>query len=396
MLNGKKKYTLVVVENKKQIKDFLDFPLNIYKHDKNWIRPLDDEIEKVFDREKNKLFKTGDAIRWLLYDANGKIAGRIAAFYDERTAKKNEQLTGGIGFFECINDKEAAHVLFSKSKEWLEAKGMEAMDGPVNFGDRNNFWGCLADGFHEPVFNMPYNPPYYNELFESYGFKNYFNQYTYHIDVKGGVQSPVLREKGLRLLNNKDYHFETIKNKPGDEVARDYMIIYNKAWARFPGVSQIKIQHAKALFKAIKPILDPAALVFGYYKNEPVAFYIMVPDLNQIIYDFNGKMNLLNKAKLFYRLKIKKVCTRLIGLIFGVVPEHQKKGVESAILRRFEDEIFSDGFPYTDLEMNWIGDFNPVMMKFVQQIGGKIYKTHITYRYLFDRTKEFKRAPRSF
>ena len=395
MPNDKKRYRLLVVQTQKHIKDFLDFPDTIYKNDKNRIRPLDDEIEKVFDRDKNKLFRTGDAVRWLLYDTQGNIVGRMAAFYDKRTAEKYEQPTGGVGFFECIDDKNAAHTLFDAAKAWLAERGMEAMDGPVNFGDRNNFWGCLADGFHEPVFNMPYNPPYYNELFESYGFKNYFNQYTYHVDVKGGVQSKVLREKGKRLLKNRDYHFETVEKKSGDEIARDYMTIYNKAWARFPGISQIRMQHAKALFNAIKPILDPRAVIFGYYKNEPVAFYIMVPDLNQVIYDFNGKMNLLNKAKLFYRLKIKKVCTRLIGLIFGVVPEHQKKGVESAILLRFEDEIYNDNFPYTDLEMNWIGDFNPVMMKFVQQIGGKIYKTHITYRYLFDRTKEFKRAPRS-
>jgi GNAT superfamily N-acetyltransferase len=83
-------------------------------------------------------------------------------------------------------------------------------------------------------------------------------------------------------------------------------------------------------------------------------------------------------------------------MIFGVVPEHQGKGVESAILLRFEKEIKEKGFPYSDLEMNWIGDFNPVMMKFVEQIGGKIYKTHVTYRYLFDRSKEFKRADLSF
>jgi hypothetical protein len=82
-------------------------------------------------------------------------------------------------------------------------------------------------------------------------------------------------------------------------------------------------------------------------------------------------------------------------VIFGVVPEHQGKGVESAIILQFEKEIKAGRILYTDLEMNWIGDFNPVMMKLVQQIGGSIHKTHVTYRYLFDRSKEFKRARKS-
>ena len=389
-------FSLVVVDSKKLVGEFLNLPSQINKGEENWIRPLDEEVEKIFDKSRNKLFKTGAAVRWLLYDSGGNAVGRMAAFYDKRTAAKNDQLTGGIGFFVCIDDKEAAHTLFDAGKKWLQQKGMEAMDGPVNFGDRNSFWGCLVDGFSEPVFNMPYNPSYYKELFESYGFRNYFNQYTYHIDVYTGVQSPVLREKGERLLRNKDYHFRTIKGMSDDEVAQAYMTIYNKAWARFPGVSSIRIQHAHALLNSIKPILDRRTFIYGYYKNEPVVFYIMVPDLNQIIYDFDGKLNLLNKAKLLYRLKIRKISTRLIGMIFGVVPEHQGKGVESAILLRFEKEIKEKGFPYTDLEMNWIGDFNPVMMKFVEQIGGKIHKTHVTFRYLFDRSKEFKRAGLSF
>lgn len=389
-------FSLVVVENSSLIVDFLKLPSAIYHNQKSWIRPLDDEIEKIFDKSKNKLYKTGDAIRWLLYNSDGNVIGRMAAFYDKRTAAKNDQLTGGIGFFVCVDDKEAAHTLFDAGKEWLQQKGMEAMDGPVNFGDRNSFWGCLVDGFSEPVFNMPYNPSYYQELFESYGFKNYFNQYTYSIDVQTGVQSPVLRLKGERLLKNQDYHFEIFERKNRERIAEDFKTIYNKAWARFPGVSKMRLQHVNALFNSIKAIMDKRAFVLGYYKDEPIAFYIMVPDINQLIYDFDGKMNLLNKIKLLYRLKVLNKCTRLIGLIFGVTPEYQGKGVESAILLRFEKEIAKAKFTYTDLEMNWIGDFNPVMMKFVEQIGGKIHKTHVTYRYLFDRSKEFTRADLSF
>ncbi len=391
-----KSFKTVVVNNEKRVREFLDFPDTLYRSNKYRIRPLDEEIEKVFNPDTNKLFRHGEARRWLLLDAKGHISGRIAAFYDKKSALKNKQPTGGVGFFDCINDQTAANFLFDTGKAWLEKKGMEAMDGPVNFGDRDNFWGCLADGFDlEPVFNMPYNFPYYNNLFEGYGFKNYFNQYTYHIDVQGGSHSPVIREKAARLHRDPAYHFEILSKKNASRIANDFMVIFNKAWARFPGVSRIRKEQARAIFKTLKPIMDRRAVIFGYYHDEPIAFYVMVPDLNQIIRKFNGKMNLLNKLRLMAGLKVLKKCNRLIGLIFGVVPEHQGKGVESAIVARFEEEIFSGRVKYTDLEMNWIGDFNPGMMKLVGQIGGEIHKTHITYRYLFDRNKKFERAAKT-
>ncbi|VAW30333.1 hypothetical protein MNBD_BACTEROID07-1960 [hydrothermal vent metagenome] len=390
------KFHTVVVDGGERIRDFLDFPATLYKSDKNWIRPLDEEIEKVFNPETNKLFRHGKAVRWVLLNEKQKPVGRLAAFYDRKSALKNKQPTGGIGFFDCIDNQNAANILFDTGKTWLQNRGMEAMDGPVNFGDRDNFWGCLAEGFqYEPVFNMPYNYPYYNNLFENYGFKNYFNQYTYHIDVQGGSHSPVIGEKAVRLHRDPAYHFEILSKKNASRIANDFMVIFNKAWARFPGVSRIRKEQARALFKTLKPIMDRRAVIFGYYHDDPVAFYVMVPDLNQIIRKFNGKMNLLNKLQLMADLKIFKKCNRLIGLIFGVVPEHQGKGVESAIVARFEEEIFSGRVKYTDLEMNWIGDFNPGMIKFVGQIGGEVRKIHITYRYLFDRNRKFERAKKT-
>ncbi|MCD4664954.1 MAG: hypothetical protein K8R68_06750, partial [Bacteroidales bacterium] len=170
-------FSLLEVIDKKAVKRFLDFPANIYKDNNNWIRPLDKDIEKIFNPNKNKLFRKGKAIRWILLNEDNKVVGRIAAFYHSETANKNDQPTGGCGFFDCIDNKEAAFILFDAAKKWLTNEGMEAMDGPVNFGTRDNFWGCLAVGFFEPVYNMPYNHKYYNKLFESCGFQSYYNQY---------------------------------------------------------------------------------------------------------------------------------------------------------------------------------------------------------------------------
>lgn len=389
-----KNYTLIVVSVPSSESEFLDFPSRLYKSDPNYIRPLDEEVKAIFDPAKNKLFRNGDAKRWLLKDDNNKTVGRIASFYNEALSKANDQPTGGLGFFDSINDVEASKILFDASREWLVGKGMEAMDGPINFGERDSFWGCLVDGFYPPIFNMPYNFPYYKDLFESYGFQNYFNQYTYHRLLVPGKLTPVVEEKAMKILNNKDYHFKTIDTKNTDKFIEDFMIIYNKAWARFPGIKKLSKAHAAALFKSLKPIMDPRLILYGYYKNEPVAFFIMMPDINQIIREFDGKLNMINKLKLFFKIKYTSATDKVIGRIFGVVPEHQGRGVEAGLIKTFEKIVIKPKFHYKDLEMNWIGDFNPIMMKVCEQIGATILKTHITYRYLFDRSLPFKRAKR--
>lgn len=385
------KYILQEVKDKKKVKWFLDFPETLYTKDNNWIRPLDDDIEKIFDPKRNKSFRNGKAIRWILVDGNNEIIGRVAAFYNSKSANKNDQPTGGIGFFDCINNQDAADILFNASKKWLKSEGMEAMDGPISFSSRDNFWGCLSDGFYEPIYNMPYNHSYYNDLFTNYGFKNYFNQFTYHLPLIVGNLKPAIVEKANRLRRDPNYTFSIYSRRERDKFALDFMDIFNNAWAKFPGVQPFRKASAIALFRSLKAIIEPKLLIYTYYKNKPIAFFIMIPDLYQIIRKFHGKFHIINKLRLIYHVRVKKTCTRAIGLIFGVIPEFQGKGVAESMVKFFEDEV-NVGIKYTDLEMNWIGDFNPSMMKLSKQVGGSIRKTHITYRYLFDREKEFKRA----
>src|SRR5690348_13845979 len=170
------------VQTAKDRRDFLNLPVKIYRDYPNWIRPLDKDIEAVFDNRKNKFFRHGKCSRFLLKDDNGNVIGRVAAFINDKTSKRESQPTGGIGFFECINDKSAAHFLFDHCKQWLQQRGMEAMDGPINFGERDSWWGLIVEGFTPPPYKMNYNPPYYIELFESYGFRTYFEQWCYSLD----------------------------------------------------------------------------------------------------------------------------------------------------------------------------------------------------------------------
>lgn len=390
-------YTLTEVKTKRDIRRFLDFPSTLYKNDPVWIRPLDNDIEIVFDRTKNKLFDGGDAIRWLLTDASGKIVGRIAAFYNDKLAAATEQPTGGCGFFECIDSQEAANVMFDAARQWLVERGMEAMDGSVNFGDRMMWWGVLKDGFTEPIYGMNYNFGYYNDLFEAYGFLNYFDQHTFKRHLQMNALSEATYLKAERLFADPDYKFEYIVGHDIKKVAQDFRKVYNKAWANFTGVPQMSEQHANELLKTLKPIIDRKLIYFAYYKGEAVGFFVMIPDINQAIKYLNGKFGIIQKLRFMYLLKCKKVCRRIFGIIFGVASDFQGKGIESGLIRLYERTMGdpAEKLNYDYMELSWVGDFNPVMIRMVEtQVNAVKYKRHITYRYLFDREKPFTRAPR--
>ena len=389
------KYTLEEVITPRQEKEFLDLPKRMYKGDPNWITPLDSDIKKIFDPARNELFDGGEAVRWLLRDGSGKAVGRIAAFYNRAQAATSEQPTGGCGFFECVDDTEASAMLFDATREWLQSKGMEAMDGPVNFGDRSDWWGVLVEGFTSPLYCNPYNFPYYKNLFEAYGFQNYFNQYTYLRDITVGQLNPSLVEKAERLFQTEGYKFGYASDKNLEDYAEDFREVYNKAWAPFTGVKPIGAGHARKILKRLKPIVDVKLIYFAYFEGQPIGFFIMIPDINTVIGKFGGKFGLWQKIRFLIDMKLKKA-NRIFGLIFGVMPEFQGKGIEAGLIKSFENTVIDGGATqYGSMELAWIGDFNPVMMRVVESyVCARKYKTHVTYRYLFDREKEFTRAPR--
>ena len=138
---------IIEVIEKSETKAFHQVPFLIYKDFKNWIPHLQQDIEKIFDPATNKAFRGGEAKRWILKDDKGVVIGRIAAFIDPKYYKSFKQPTGGIGFFECINNKDAAFLLFNTAKKYLLDKGMKAIDGPINFGEKNEYWGLLVQNF---------------------------------------------------------------------------------------------------------------------------------------------------------------------------------------------------------------------------------------------------------
>lgn len=392
------KYILKEVKTASEERVWLHVDRPIYKDCPMWVCPLDNDIRNVFNPERNKKFNNGEAIRWTAFDcATGEAVGRIAAFYENNASDDYEQPTGGCGFFECIDSQQVANMLFDACRDWLKSKGMEAMDGPINFGSRDAWWGLLVDGFqYQALYTNPYHQPYYKALFENYGFQNYFNQNTYVWRAESGVLSEVALEKARRVLSNPEYQIKDVTNTDLSEAAENLRTIYNKAWALFTGVKPMSEQEAQKLMQTLKPIIDPNLIYFAYHNDVPIGFFVMVPDLNCVIGKFSGRFGIIEKLRLMWELKVRKSCDRVFGIIFGITPEYQGKGIESAIMTYILENYIQTGrSPYKTFEFAWIGDFNPVMNKMIERyVCATRHKMHTTYRYLFDRTKEFTRCPR--
>ncbi len=381
----------VLVTDKKTLKQFHRIPSIIYSDDPNYIPHLFQDIDKLFDPSKNKLLRKGKARRWIFLNENEKLVGRIAAFINPKTAYTEKQPTGGIGFFESINNQDTANFIMNTAKNWLEQEGMEAMDGPINFGERNQFWGLLIKNFEAPPsYGMNYNPPYYQELMENYGFQTYFEQYLYKRPVLMPVQE-VFKRKSKKIISNEEIRVTNIVDIPINQVVEDFRTVYNAAWGGHNHFKPITQPAAQKIFNSLKPVIDPRIVIFAYYKDEPIGFFINIPELNEIFKYVDGKLNWLGKLKFLYH-KWRQTPRTMVGIVFGVSRDWQGEGVESAMID-WAGNYLTKNTNYREIVMTWIGDFNPKMIKVCENLGAKRFREMKTYRYLFDRTKVFERAP---
>jgi hypothetical protein len=384
---------IIQVNTPQAAKQFLQVAIAINKNDPNWIQPLDKDINDVFDKAKNKAFRFGEIERWILQDNSGNLIGRVAAFVNKKYKNKGDDIpVGGMGFFECINNQGAANVLFDTAKNWLQQKEVQAMDGPINFGERDRWWGLVTMGFYEPLYCMNYNPPYYVQFFENYGFKIFFNQICFGMQPKEPLK-PKMFERYKPYENDKDFTAEHIKKSNLEKYATDFATVYNAAWAGHGGLKQMAAEQVIIMFKKMKPVMDEKIIWFAYHKNEPIAIFINLPDLNQWFKHLHGKFGLLQKLH-FLWLKKFVPNKKFNGLVFGIVPEWQGKGIDAFIIVESAKVIQSPTVPYTQYEMQWIGDFNPKMINIAESLGETYRSRNLaTYRYLFDREKEFIRHP---
>ena len=193
------------------------------------------------------------------------------------------------------------------------------------------------------------------------------------------------------IAADPNYKAAMFKKSQVEKFAKDFAYVYNKAWAGHGGGKSMEEKAAVKMFKTVKPVIDEHICWFAYYKDEPIGLWVNLPDLNQYFRHLNGKFGLIEKIRFLWMRKFGK-CRRFVGIAFGIIPEFQGKGVDAYLVIEGA-KVIQPMAKYEDYEMQWIGDFNPKMLNIADNLATHCSRMLCTYRYLFDREKEFVRHP---
>jgi len=365
---------IVSVNNRDTKIKFLDTTRIIYKEDKVWVCPFDNDIEAIFDPDKNPYFKHGDAERWILIDDNKKPVGRIAAFIDNNLAGSYDQPTGGMGFFECINDIHAAFKLFDTAKEWLKKHQFNIMRGPAN-PTSNDEYGALIEGFNDtPRLLTSYNPKYYLNLFDGYGLKKAKDLYAYDIQNVDMLKNEKIKRVAEIVRKRYSVNIRSVNMKDFKNELEIFKKIYNKTWEANWGFVPMSDAEIDAAAADLKPLINKDLVFFAEINNEPIGVVLAMPDYNEIFKTMKGRLFPFQFIKL-YTQKKKITWARIIAL--GVIPEHQKKGIDGLLY--YESLVRAAKHGIMQGEASWILEDNVMMNRGAETMNGKIYKKYRIY-----------------
>jgi len=333
------------VTSRWQRRAFIKFPWKIYRGDPHWVPPLIGQLKETFDPRKNPFYEHAD-IQLFLADRGDRPVGRIAAVVNHAHNEFHDERTGFFGFFECVNDPEAAGKLLGAAREWLRQRGMETFRGPANFSS-NDEWGLLVQGFDmSPVLMMPYNPPYYPGLLEGYGLTKAKDLYAYRMIIEEGLPER-LRRMAAKIEQREGLTIRPIDMKDFDNELKRIKVIYNNAWSKNWGFVPM---------------------------TEAAGFSLTLPDYNQALKHLNGRLFPFGILKLLWHSR--RIDHPRI-LVMGVVHEYQRRGIDAVFYVKTWDAGEKRG--YTWGEMSWILEDNEMMKRAMELMGGKIYKTYRIY-----------------
>jgi hypothetical protein len=364
--------TISAVQSKRDRERFIRMVWPLYKGYPHWVPPLLIDRRMILDTKKNPFYDHAEIELFLAY-RNNEILGRIAAIINRNHNKFHEENIGFFGFFESINDQIVATSLIEKAKEWLAAKGVDAIRGPVN-PSTNDDIGVLVEGFDKPpAIMMPYNPEYYDTLLQGAGVEKVKDVYSYYVhkdQVMSGKLPRImeaLKQRDsfkIRHLNMKDFKAELNRVK----------VVYNNAWSKNWGFVPMTDAEFDHLADSLKQIVDPRIVLFAEKNDEPIGFALSVPDINQIlIHNKRGRLIPGVLRLLWNRKKIDFV--RII--ILGVILKYQRSSAGAILF--YETAIRAVQNGYFHGEAGWVLDNNVMMNRAAEFLNADRYKTYRLY-----------------
>jgi len=361
-----------IVQSRKDLKNFLTIPWTIYQHDTRWVPPL--MIERRLQLSKtNPYFRHAEACFWIAYK-KGIPVGRISAQIDNLYLARHNNKSGFWGMLESVDDLEVFDALFKTAGLWLKAKGMERMLGPFNLSI-NQECGLLIKGFeYPPFFMMPHNFPYYAENLETLGHKKAKDLLAYFIKKDKDTV-----ERISKILSRRFDKLQTraLDKKHLERELKSIFFIFNDAWSENWGFVPFTQDEYMHLGKSMSYIASPNLIRIAEIEGKPVGFIVLLPNLNEIIKDMDGRLFPLNWMKLLWRIRFHHFTSGRI-LLMGVLKKHTNSllgaAISLALIRDVMKEVL--GTSMTNIELSWILEDNLAMRNIIEGLGAKAYKTY--------------------
>jgi GNAT superfamily N-acetyltransferase len=350
---------------------FLEFPYDLYRHDRGWTPLLRRDVETLLSEQKNPFFEHAEAAHFLARQGT-QVLGRISAIHNRRHNEVHRDQVGFFGFFESIDVQGVADALFGAAESWLRARGLTVMRGPVN-PSLNDEAGLLVSGFETPsVLMMPHNPAYYVHLVEEARFVKAMDLLAYE---RAAEELPTRLVDGARLLEQR--HGITLRRLDLKRFEQEVALvkeIYNEAWEKNWGFVPMTDGEIEHLCAQLRPVVVKELVVFAYQAGRPIGFAAALPDLNVALRRnpsgrfFPGILKILWAARRIDRLRV---------LLLGAVPAWQGRGVDVLLYRAIWEEARRLGYVWG--EAGWILENNHAMRNGLTRLGFSVYKTYRVY-----------------
>ncbi len=365
-----------LVEGSKALKQFIDFPHDLYAGDPNYVPELFMAQEALLNRKKSPFFQHSAAAYFLARSAQGKILGRIAAINNRNYNAFTGEKAGFFGFFDVINDYSVAKTLLDTAVDWLRQQGLDRVLGPTNLST-NETCGLLIENFDEPPYVLTtYNFPYYADLLERYGFVKNTDLLSYEFFPKN--LSSKLTDLSQQLENRlaqRGITIRTIDMKHFEEEVNRFLPIYNASWDQNLGFVPMTEAEVRQMGKDLKMALDPDLVYFAEKDGKTIGIALTVPNLNEVFIKIpRGR---LFPTGLFKFLFGKKSIKTLRVVALGILPEYRRSGLDVCFYVRTYQAAQRKGIQRA--EASWILENNDLMNRALLQIQGKVYRKHRIY-----------------
>jgi hypothetical protein len=355
---------------------FLELPWMLYRHDPKFIPPLRLNQKEMVGYKKTPFYADAQSQTFLAFRDDVAV-GRVAAILNHAHNRQHNEQRGFFGFFESTNDHRVAHGLLDAVRDWFAQRGITALRGPTN-PSLNHECGLLIDGFHSPpTFMMTYNPPYYAELIESYGFRKAADMYAFF----GTVDMLAKLDKKLAFIAEESARRFGVTVRPIDKSRfraeiETFLRIYNESMVGTWGFVPIGAAEIRAMSASLKHLILPELALIAEAEGKPIGAVFGMPDYNPRIRDIDGRLFPFGFFKLVSRRRgFKKL--RIISA--NVVPEYQMWGVGLVLLKSLVQPVLDSGI--TEAEFSWVLESNHLSRASLQKGGALLDKTYRLYDY---------------